>query len=173
MNNDQDDVVVPAEELTANEYFRVFYRGKPFTGVCETRDPEGWVRLRETYRYGWSWGPTWEYTAPGDLWTESHYALGMLHGREHHYQSPGRLEHEALYALGHLLQEREWDRDGNLIKDYQIAQGSAEWQKLQAWRAKLGLPEGTLDLGHYENMEPDEMIHLDEIPESQRGRSIG
>jgi antitoxin component YwqK of YwqJK toxin-antitoxin module len=118
------------------------YEGKPFTGQATEFWPNG-VLLSETeFVDGHQEGPSREWTKEGVLIAEENLRNGRLQGMFREWYPNGRPKKEGEYEWGVRLQEREWDEDGRLTKDYKLDESDPNYetiQKQRAWHAARAL----------------------------------
>ncbi len=91
--------------------------GDLFTGTAFRLADAGWVLYEQDYCEGLQSGPGREWYGPDRLCGECGYLSGVLHGIQRQWWPDGRLSREAEYDRGRCLWQREWDRDGNLIRN--------------------------------------------------------
>jgi antitoxin component YwqK of YwqJK toxin-antitoxin module len=108
------------EDHLINGELLVTYLGKPFTGTAFELYANGQllgeVNFQEGLRHGVSqgWYPT------GQREFENHLEGDVGHGLSQSWYESGQLRSQELYEYGIKLQERVWDEQGNLVKDYSL-----------------------------------------------------
>jgi antitoxin component YwqK of YwqJK toxin-antitoxin module len=117
---------------------RLYYLGKPFSGVAFRQSADGQVMYEIGYRDGRRWGPSREWYDDGQLASEEHYAWDWAHGFFRRWHGNDRLAVEENYEWGVALRRRAWDEEGNLIEDYRLEEADPEFRTLQMHRTKFG-----------------------------------
>jgi antitoxin component YwqK of YwqJK toxin-antitoxin module len=110
------------------------YQGKPFTGIRYGLYPNGKLECEEEYRHGLQWGLSRGWYRSGTLRREATLYQGGLHGTERAWFEDGRLQEEREGEYGILLRERTWDKEGKLVKQYELKTSDADYQTLQLLR---------------------------------------
>jgi antitoxin component YwqK of YwqJK toxin-antitoxin module len=112
------------------------YQGQLFTGVRYKVAPSGEIECEEEYRQGLRWGLSREWYRSGTLYHEATYYRDVLHGMEKEWDNDGRLHEERECRYGILLKETIWDKDGNVVKHYELTESDGNYKRLQT-RKKL------------------------------------
>jgi len=145
---------IPYEELEFDDTL-YYHNGQPFTGVAFEQPEGGRVIGEIQYRYGVPDGIKRLWYDNGQPKREINYKLNIPHGVEREWFVDGRPKAERQYELGVLLSEREWDPEGELVKEYKIEPESAEFKRLEQRRQneeqdiramlkRLGIPDSDL-----------------------------
>ncbi len=116
--------------------------GEPFTGIAFNLAKAGWEKSQIEYRQGLLWGHTTEWYSPGLPMVDSNYFRGALHGRAREWHKNGQIAEDGEYEYGIVLWEKEWDEDGNIIKDYKLKESSRQHQALMLRRKTYGSSAG-------------------------------
>jgi antitoxin component YwqK of YwqJK toxin-antitoxin module len=121
---------VPANKVRFEDDGLYYCDGEPFTGVKFTEFPDGSLRSESEYRDGLRWGKSREWHKNGTLVSEAEFFRDVLHGVAREWSPAGRPESEIVCEYGITLHEREWDDEGNLVKEHKIQEGSRDHQRL-------------------------------------------
>jgi antitoxin component YwqK of YwqJK toxin-antitoxin module len=114
------------------------WRAEVFSGVGFELFPNGRVRSEVTYAEGIQSGPTREWYETGVLKTEDMYANGNRHGTSREWYENGKPLRDARYEHSIRVREQTWDRQGNLVIDYQLAKDSPQYGTLELLRRRSG-----------------------------------
>ncbi|MBW3502426.1 toxin-antitoxin system YwqK family antitoxin [Janthinobacterium sp. NKUCC08_JDC] len=129
------------EELNPSDDFLVMhYDGKPFTGIAFENDENGVLVTETGFIEGQKNGVSREWSNSGDLIREEWFALNSLHGPSREWHDNGSIKIDSLYELGICINKKEWDKNGNIIKNYQIDEGGPQFSTLKKLRSSnIGL----------------------------------
>jgi antitoxin component YwqK of YwqJK toxin-antitoxin module len=109
--------------------------GKPFTGIIESRSPDGKLEGEEEYRDGLLSGRKRGWYPTGGLELEAECAEGVYHGKVREWYEDGRLAADAVYEHDIKLRRQAWDECGNLVEDYTLSESDPAFGILQAARS--------------------------------------
>lgn len=111
------------------------FQGPPFTGIAVEEDEDGRVVSEAQYRHGIKDGTTRVWYNNGQLKYEANYKMGAANGLRKEWYEDGKLKAERLREVGISVREREWDRNGNLTREYDIDPAGDQYRLLERWRA--------------------------------------
>ncbi|TVT38969.1 hypothetical protein FNT36_14955 [Hymenobacter setariae] len=120
----------------------MMWQGQPFTGIAFQMSPQGTLWCEQAYVEGTLTGISKEWYLNGQLKSQTEYKWNRIHGRDQEWYAGGQAKSNSSYELGIVLSEQQWDKQSNLVKDYQLEQGSAPYTELVRERAifqKYGL----------------------------------
>lgn len=111
--------------------------GKPFTGLTYETYPNGNLAYYCFYTNGFADGDFIEFYDDGKIKSMQYMQRGRIYGIEKIWYNNGVLKSEARYEYGVCLTLKEWDEEGNLIKektgptedDIKIRNSQEEWYK--------------------------------------------
>ena len=111
--------------------------GKPFTGLTYETYQNGNLAYYCFYTNGFSDGDFIEFYDDGKIKSMQYMQRGRIYGIEKIWYNNGVLKSEARYEYGVCLTLKEWDEEGNLIKektgptedDIKIRNSQEEWYK--------------------------------------------
>ena len=109
--------------------------GEPFTGIIESRSPDGRLEGEEEYRDGLLSGRKRGWYPTGGLELEAECAEGVYHGKVREWYEDGRLAADAVYEHGIKLRRQAWDESGDLYEDYTLSESDPAFGILQAARS--------------------------------------
>lgn len=132
---------VDYEELEpSDDYLLMQYEGKPFHGVAFECDENDKLVAETNFVDGQKSGVSREWSSSGILIREQWFALNSLHGTSREWYIDGAPKIDGIYELGVCIKEREWDVNGNAVKNYVIDETSPQFRTLEKLR--------TSNLGH-------------------------
>jgi antitoxin component YwqK of YwqJK toxin-antitoxin module len=107
--------------------------GEPFTGIEYWADEkEG--RGETTYINGTQTGLTRGWYPSGAPKYEYLMLMGVYHGKNRRWHPNGQLAEEADYELGFDLRHKHWDKDGNLIEEFERDKNDPAFEQLKVQR---------------------------------------
>jgi antitoxin component YwqK of YwqJK toxin-antitoxin module len=123
----------PLEQLAYDDgVYR--WQGRLFTGAAVEKSEDGTVIGESQYKHGVRDGPTRVWYENGKLKSEAHYKMGRANGLKQEWFPDGRLKVLKRIELGTLVEEEEWDRQGNLIKSFHIDEKGPQFKLLEKER---------------------------------------
>ena len=122
------------DDLVLGDDYALYHDGQPFTGISYDTRPDGSLWSETAYTRGWRNGPSRTLYPDGRVKSQSHYKMALAHGWKEEFYPDGRPRSRTLNELGVRVQEQEFDRDGNLIREWTIAPDSKEYRRLEANR---------------------------------------
>jgi len=120
------DVRVQFDDLTVEDDQSLSYQGIPFTGVAYEANDNGVVISESSYENGLQKGVTREWNSSGRILTESYFDQGSKHGISKRWHENGQLESEAEYIYSIKVRERDWDRQGRLLRDWNLPENDEQ-----------------------------------------------
>lgn len=126
---------VPIDELDYSDQHIYLYEGQPFTGIAYEALPDGQVVAEESYVDGGLKGPSREWYPTGELKSEVYYKSGAPHGKCREWYQHGILKLECLYEYSIIIERKEWDENGKLVKEYRIKENDPSMEILEKFRA--------------------------------------
>lgn len=132
---------VPANKVSFAEDGLYYCEGAPFTGTAYATFPNGALENESEYRDGLPWGKSRSWDMDGSLFAESDMYRDALHGAAREWSPGGQLISETVAEYGVTLREREWDEQGNLLKDYELKEGDPDYTVLHEFRKLYGSVE--------------------------------
>jgi hypothetical protein len=137
MSNVKAPIRTPWEDISYNaKDARYYHDGRLFSGVAVSESPR--ATDEQEFRYGLRWGYGWTRDAEGRLVEEGTFRMDLLYGVKKEWDEQERLRSEARYEHGILIEGREWDDSGALVKEHRIPEGSP---RLAEMRRLYGTPE--------------------------------
>ena len=124
------------DELEFIDYLTCTSDGKLFTGIAyelSEREP-GKLICEISYIDGIQEGLSRDWYLSGQLQTEDYYHHGSKHGSYREWFENGQLKSEGEYELSIPIFLKEWDAEGNLIKDFRISEDSSYYERLTIYR---------------------------------------
>jgi len=106
--------------------------GEPFTGIDCWVD-EGY-RGETTYISGIQTGLKRGWYPSGAPKYEYQMLMGTYHGKKREWHPNGKLSEEADYELGFDLRHKFWDKDGNLIEEFEREKNDPAYDALKLER---------------------------------------
>jgi antitoxin component YwqK of YwqJK toxin-antitoxin module len=127
---------VEYEQLEPSEdHLLLIYEGNPFTGVAVEIDQEERLLSETTFIDGQRNGISREWARNGSLVREQHFKFDALNGKSLSWYETGSQKTEGIYELGICLQEKMWDANGDLVRDFVLEESSAQFGVLRKLRA--------------------------------------
>lgn len=121
---------VPASSISFGVDGFYYCGGEQFTGVAYTEFPDGKPRSESEYRDGLRWGKSTAWHKNGAPAAESEFFRDVMHGTAREWSPTGQLESEIVCEYGITLHEREWDAQGNLLKEYRLEENKPDHRAL-------------------------------------------
>ena len=91
---------------------------EPFTGIAESRYPNGDLRFRAPFKNGGQHGITEEFFPSGGKRNLTPYANGAPHGHVVEWYEDGTIKTESDVEFGILIRRLDYDTSGNLVDEY-------------------------------------------------------
>jgi hypothetical protein len=113
------------------------YQGLPFTGWATESFPDGRLRGETPIVDGVEKGVARDWHENGQLKLEEGRLGGGLHGVARLWDPDGQLRREARGEFGIRIASREWDRQGNLVNEYELQPAGGNYQELMLKRRML------------------------------------
>lgn len=99
--------------------------GKPFSGIGYHEYDNGQLEQENTYLEGLPDGLQREWHPNGQLKKESHAVRGLGSSKVTTWYENGQVQSIALYEAGVKIEHKEWDENGDLLKDDKTAPSPA------------------------------------------------
>jgi antitoxin component YwqK of YwqJK toxin-antitoxin module len=117
----------------------LYYRdGQPFTGVVESRLPDGMLEAEAQYREGLLWGRKRSWHRSGGLEFDAECAWGGYHGRVREWYEDGRVAADLEYQYAVRVRGTRWDDQGRVTEEFVLSEGDPAYEILQAARVAFG-----------------------------------
>ena len=121
--------------------------GSPYTGVTEDFYEDGRIASRYRFLNGLPHGLQQEWYETGQIALEEARCLGQFHGYRREWYPNGRLKYENLSEHGFRIHVKQFDENGNLIRETSYPYPDQSYSALVRWRAEaraqgFGPPEG-------------------------------
>jgi antitoxin component YwqK of YwqJK toxin-antitoxin module len=115
-----NEVMIDFEDLNYNfENDSYWYENKPFTGTA-TSFYNGKLYSIDQYVDGYEHGISKTFYKSSKLEKQVQMKYGNVHGTKRIWYENGVLKSESSHARGILLERKSWDKEGNLIEEYQL-----------------------------------------------------
>jgi hypothetical protein len=125
--------VVDADGMLDDDGGSMCLDGEPFTGIeCWVDEKEG--RGETTYIHGTQTGLKRGWYPSGAPKYEYWMLMGTQHGKKREWHPNGQLAEEADYELGFDLRHKFWDKDGNLIEEFERDKNDPAYEQLKSER---------------------------------------
>jgi antitoxin component YwqK of YwqJK toxin-antitoxin module len=118
------------DELVVGDDQAFYYKGEPFTGITYDTRPDGSLWSEEAYVRGSKHGLARTLYPNGQLQRQTQYKMGLAHGWKEEWYPDGHIKHRTLYDLAIPIEEQEFDREGNLIRESKIDPNSDKYRRL-------------------------------------------
>jgi antitoxin component YwqK of YwqJK toxin-antitoxin module len=135
---DSDEIYV--DYVGRDQYW--MWQEKRFTGISVEYRIDGHIVSETTYIDGIETGPNRNWYPDGKLESEGESIWNRPHGFYKTWYESGQLKNEGCFDLGYKIWSKEWDEEGNLIREYKIEDHPSELKSLEAyksWREDQGL----------------------------------
>jgi hypothetical protein len=123
----------------SEDYLLMLFDGKPFTGTAH--EEEKYLISETEFRDGQKSGVSRQWSEQGALIREQAYLLGALHGEAKEWLPNGQIKQQGLYELGICLKEVEHDRNGCIIRSFELDPNSPQFRTLEKLRTSLLNPK--------------------------------
>jgi antitoxin component YwqK of YwqJK toxin-antitoxin module len=120
MVSEQNRRRINYDDLYLEDNMRYTFGGKVFTGIAFELYEDGSLRVEDTMVDGINEGASDQYFRSGRLQSKEQLHQRSLHGLCRYWYESGQLRAEKLYEHGVLIEDRVWNEDGKLVKDYQL-----------------------------------------------------
>jgi antitoxin component YwqK of YwqJK toxin-antitoxin module len=95
-------------------------QGKPFTGIADELNIDGKLINETSYLDGMEDGIEKFWYPNGQSESVSEVKGNRPHGKFQHWYEDGKIKYEGVCELGYVVKRKEWDKNGNLINEYNI-----------------------------------------------------
>jgi hypothetical protein len=116
----------------SDDHLVLMYQGQPFSGTAIENDGGGVSET--TYKGGQRNGLSKAWSPSGGLVREETFAFDALHGRSREWYEDGRPRKDGTYELGVCLSEKEWDSEGQMVRDFRLSEASPQFALLEKLR---------------------------------------
>ena len=130
--------------------------GKPFTGIGYEEWTKDQLASEITYLNGIQDGIAKEWYENGQLKSIDGLKWNRLHGKFQDWYENGQMKREGIIEFGIVLEKKEWDPDGHLIKEYHIQPDSDRYKKLLAERTLFK------QMGYIDTNKEESSLKIDE-----------
>ena len=114
---DYDELEVDYDRFGDKEFIVCEGKEKFFSGITYSIFPNGNIEFYAFFRDGFKEGEFVEFFNNGKIKSIQYMQRGRIYGVEKTWYSNGILKSEARYEYGVCLTSKEWDEEGNLIKN--------------------------------------------------------
>lgn len=117
-----DPIDIDGPEVDGDDAGRIIFRGEFFTGQAAEYGPNGQLVGLTSYVNGIADGPDKGWYLDGTPQSEGVVKYGRAVGEWREWFPDGRLKILDMFSdEGKLLSRKEWDENGNLVKEYPAA----------------------------------------------------
>jgi antitoxin component YwqK of YwqJK toxin-antitoxin module len=106
------------------------WQGKPFTGIAYELNNVGKLINETSYVDGTEDGIEKLWYPNGQIESVSEAKWNRPHGKFQHWHENGKIKYEGICELGYVMKKKEWDKNGNLINEYNIENDPDEYKNL-------------------------------------------
>lgn len=114
------------------------YEGQPFTGVARERSKDGGLISEIEYADGMQNGLARYWYQSGQLQGEEHFRNNGRTGLSREWYPDGKLKRETDFEYSIRLREKQWDEQGNIVKDYVLTEQDPMFGTLEKARRAHG-----------------------------------
>ena len=126
---------IPAESLSySDDDGRYYANGIPFTGLAFSVHPDKSLESESEYRNGLGWGTSKSWHRNGTLAYQASFFRDVVHGRVREWLDTGQIVSDGEYEYGITIWEKNWDKNGKLIKDYALQKTDRQYASLERRR---------------------------------------
>lgn len=131
-----NELRVDFDDLELTDELIHYWQGKPFTGIAYEYGAEGKLLSEMSFVDGKEQGVAHEWYPSGQLKEEKEYREGSLHGQSQEWYKNGLLKSLSHYEYGILVDRKEWDKQGNLVKEVTIGEDNNLYSILKMRRQR-------------------------------------
>jgi hypothetical protein len=110
------------------------YQDRPFTGRAREYSPDGVLIGELDFVDGMLDGDSRGWYPSGQLKDEEHFRANGRHGLAKEWYESGKAKRETLFEHSIVVRDREWDENGNVIRDYVLDENAPQFKRLEARR---------------------------------------
>lgn len=114
------------------------YGGRLFSGVSFELFPDGSLWSETTFVDGHQEGVARTWYENGQLKSEGSFLGATLHGPSKEWFPDGQLKSASVCEYGICLEEKEWDDNGKLTKDFRLLPTDYNYEILKKHRVAFG-----------------------------------
>lgn len=122
--------------LTDDGYYE--YQDQPFSGLARDFSADGALVSEIQYANGLQEGTARYWYPSGELLGEEHFLRNGQHGPSREWYRDGKLKRETVFEYSIRTQEKIWDENGKLIRDFVLTEGHPLFKSLELSRKLYG-----------------------------------
>jgi len=126
--------IIDQDELAYENDGSYTYEGEPFTGTARLYDEDGKILSEASYVNGMQHGIARYWFPSGELMSEENFVRNSSDGVSRVWYQNGKLKREMTIEHGICTRAKEWNENGDLIRDYVLPENDTMFEVLQLRR---------------------------------------